>query len=99
MKGLGSSFRIDNEEWYTWDKDPRPNVHVLATVDEDSYSPTTSIKMGGDHPVVWTNEHVKARNIYIFMGHHPNLFANAAYTTLLTNSVMWLANRPAMPRR
>jgi uncharacterized protein len=92
MKGLGSSFRIDNEEWYTWDKDPRPNVHVLATVDEDSYSPTTSIKMGGDHPVVWTNEHVKARNIYIFMGHHPELFQNSSFTTLFHNSIVWAAH-------
>jgi type 1 glutamine amidotransferase len=33
------------------------------------------------------------------MGHHPNLFANAAYTTLLTSSIMWLANGPATPRR
>jgi hypothetical protein len=32
------------------------------------------------------------------MGHHPNLFANAAYTTLLTNAIMWLATKPAMPR-
>src|ERR1700734_1632044 len=41
MKGLPSSFLIENEEWYTWDKDPRPNVHVLATVDENSYTPET----------------------------------------------------------
>jgi type 1 glutamine amidotransferase len=32
------------------------------------------------------------------MGHHPNLFANSAYTTLLTSSIMWLANEPARAR-
>jgi type 1 glutamine amidotransferase len=42
---------------------------------------------------VWTNEHYKARNIYIFMGHHPNLFENDAYTTLVRNSIFWAANR------
>jgi len=52
----------------------------------------------GDHPVIWTNDRLKARNLHIFMGHHPNLFANAAYTTLLTNSIMWLANKPATTR-
>ncbi len=41
MQSLPASFRIENEEWYTWDKDPRPNVHVLATVDENSYTPQT----------------------------------------------------------
>ena len=69
---------IENEEFYTYDKSPRPNVHVLASVDEKTYTPATEIKMG-DHPVVWTNEHVKARNIYIFMGHHADLFQNPAY--------------------
>jgi hypothetical protein len=47
----------------------------------------------GDHPVVWTNPHVKARNIYIFMGHHPNLFDNPSYTTLVRNAIFWAASR------
>lgn len=93
MKGLGSSFEIENEEWYTYDKSPRPNVHVLATVDENTYTPSTPIKMGGDHPVIWTNPHYKARNIYIFMGHHPELFQNKAYTTLFHNSILWAAKQ------
>jgi len=91
MKGLGSSFEIASEEWYTYDKSPRPNVRVLASVDESTYAPATTIKMG-DHPVVWTNEHVKARNIYIFMGHHPELFKNSAFTMLFHNSILWAAH-------
>jgi hypothetical protein len=90
MKNLPSSFIIENEEWYTWSKSPRPNVHVLASVDEKTYTPDTTIKMG-DHPIIWTNEHVKARNIYIFMGHHPDLFQNSAFTTLFHNSILWAA--------
>jgi len=92
MKNLGHSFEIEDEEWYTYDKSPRPNVHVLASVDESTYTPATSIKMG-DHPVVWTNEHYKARNIYIFMGHHPELFRNNAFTTLFHNSIVWAAHQ------
>ena len=92
MKGLPSSFEIENEEWYTWDKSPRPNVHVLASVDESTYTPDRPIKMG-DHPVVWTNEHYKARNIYIFMGHHAELFQNKSFTTLFHNSILWAAHR------
>jgi type 1 glutamine amidotransferase len=93
MAGLGSSFVVENEEWYTYDKSPRSNVHVLARVDETTYSPDTKTKMGGDHPVVWTNEHYKARNVYIFMGHHPELFENAAFTKIFHNSILWAANQ------
>lgn len=92
MKGLGKSFKIENEEWYTYNKDPRPNVHVLATVDESTYTPDSKLKMG-DHPVIWTNEHVKARNVYIFMGHHPELFQNQAYTRLFHNAILWASHK------
>jgi type 1 glutamine amidotransferase len=93
MKGVPASFLMQQEEWYTYDKSPRANVHVLASVDEASYEPQGKVKMG-DHPVVWTNEHYKARNIYIFMGHSPNLFDNPAYTRLFSNAIFWAAAPP-----
>lgn len=93
MKGVvGPSFVVEKEEWYTYDKSPRPNVHVLAHVDESTYSPDTAKKMG-DHPVIWTNEKMKARNVYIFMGHHPELFQNRAFTTIFHNSILWAAHQ------
>jgi uncharacterized protein len=93
LKGVASPFVIVKEEWYTYDTSPRPNVHVLASVDENSYRPATDLKMG-DHPVIWTNEHMKARNIYIFMGHHPELFHNEAFTRIFTNSIFWAGSQP-----
>ena len=92
MQGVTTPFPVAREEWYTWDKSPRPNVRVLASVNENSYSPNSKIKMG-DHPVVWTNEHYKARNIYIFMGHHPDLFENPAFTTIFRNSIFWASQQ------
>jgi uncharacterized protein len=92
MKDLPESFVISKEEWYTYDKSPRPNVHVLASVDESTYSPDSTVKMG-DHPVIWTNEHVAARNVYIFMGHGPDLFENQSFTTILRNSILWAAGK------
>ncbi len=94
MKGLPESFTIAKEEWYTYDRSPRPNVHVLASVDESTYADPKAVRMG-DHPVVWTNEHVAARNVYIFMGHGPWLFEDKAYTTLLRNAILWTAQTPA----
>jgi uncharacterized protein len=88
MKGIPSSFIVQKEEFYTYDKDPRPNVHVLASVDESSYVPNSDIKMG-DHPVIWTNPHYKARNVYIFMGHSPILFNDPVYKRLFTNAIFW----------
>ncbi|HVX50164.1 MAG TPA: ThuA domain-containing protein, partial [Chitinophagaceae bacterium] len=92
MKGLPDSFRIAKDEFYTYNKSPRPNVHVIASVDESSYTPGSNIKMG-DHPVIWSNEKMKAKNIYIFMGHSPGLFNNTAYTTLFRNAIFWAASK------
>ena len=92
MRGVPRKFIVTDEEWYTWDKSPRATVHVLASVDESTYSPETKTKMG-DHPVIWSNQHVKARNVYIFMGHHPDLFANPAFTTIFHNAIGWASQR------
>ncbi len=93
MKGLPASFEVEKEEWYTYNKSPRPKVRVLATVDEATYSPDSKIKMGGDHPVIWTNAQMKARNVYIFMGHHPDLFKNEAFKTLFRNAIFWASGQ------
>jgi type 1 glutamine amidotransferase len=92
MKGISDSFHIEKEEWYVYDKSPRQNVHVLASVNENSYKPDSQVKMG-DHPVIWTNQKIKGRNLYIFMGHSPDLFDNPAYCTLLKNAISWAAGK------
>jgi type 1 glutamine amidotransferase len=92
MKGIPASFIIQQEEWYTYNKSPRPNVHVIASVDETTYQPDSDIKMG-DHPVIWTNPHYRARNVYIFMGHSPKLFDNPYYTKLFSNAIFWAAGK------
>lgn len=97
MKGVPPSFNIKKDEFYTYNKSPRKNVHVIAAVDESSYRPSTNIKMG-DHPVIWSNEKVAARNLYIFMGHDPGLFDNQAYTTLFRNAIFWAAGTKTFSR-
>lgn len=92
MKGLPASFMIPDDEWYTFDKNPRPNVKVLANVDEASYEPPSVIKMG-DHPVIWSNEKMKARNVYFLMGHHANLLKSEEFKTLFGNAILWAAGK------
>ena len=92
LQGVAESFVIPQEEWYTYNQSPRPNVRVLASVDESSYRPDSPVKMG-DHPVVWTNEHVAARNLYIFMGHGPELWQSSSFTTIVHNAILWAAGK------
>ncbi|WP_316779411.1 ThuA domain-containing protein [Pedobacter antarcticus] len=90
MNGVHDSFLIPNDEWYTFDKNPRAGVHVIANVDEDSYQPVSDIKMG-DHPVIWSNTKVKARNVYFLFGHSDSLFASEDFKTMFTNAIKWAA--------
>ncbi|WP_321332359.1 ThuA domain-containing protein [uncultured Bacteroides sp.] len=92
MKNVPASFSIPNDEWYTFDKNPRPNVHVLANVDESTYKPDSDIKMG-DHPAIWTNEKMKARNVYFLMGHDATLLQTAEFKTMFGNAILWAAGK------
>ncbi|WP_316828677.1 ThuA domain-containing protein [Pedobacter miscanthi] len=87
LKGLPASFTT-RDEWYIYNKSPRPNVHVLASIDESTYNPNKEVKMG-DHPVIWSNQCVKAKNIYIAMGHFPELLEDKNFTTLFRNCIFW----------
>lgn len=94
LQGLSPVFTVAADEWYTYDRDPRdnPDILVLATVDEASYSFGTSVRMG-DHPVVWTNRSKPARNLYIQFGHSPSLVENPDFRALMTNALQWAAGR------
>lgn len=92
MKDVPASFVVPDDEWYTYDKSPRPNVHVLANVDESSYTPASDIKMG-DHPVVWVNENKKARNVYFQIGHSSKLYETEGFTTMFRNAINWTLER------
>ncbi len=92
MKGVSASFVLLGDEWYTFDKSPRQNVHVLANVDEASYQPQTDIKMG-DHPAIWVNENKKARNVYFLMGHSNKLFESKDFKTMFANAIKWAGTK------
>lgn len=86
MEGVAPSFIVPDDEWYIYNKSPRPNVRVLASVDEDSYE--SEIKMG-DHPVIWTNESVEAKNVYFMFGHSPKLYETEDFVKMFTNALNW----------
>ena len=88
MKGVEPRFLLQDEEWYVYDKSPRGNVKVLASADESTYYPPTEIKMG-DHPVVWINENVKARNVYFQFGHGEILYKDNNFLNMFRNAIEW----------
>ena len=92
MKDVTTTFIIPEEEWYIYDMSPRENVKVLASVDEDSYSPSSEIRMG-DHPVVWVNESVKAKNVYFQFGHSQILYENEDFVRMFRNSLEWMLDK------
>lgn len=90
IRGVKPSFTVTNEEWYTFDHSPRGRVEVLAHIDESTLSPSSAATMG-DHPVVWHNPRVKARNVFFLMGHDAELLANKDFTTMFSNAIEWAA--------
>lgn len=85
--------RVD--EWYSFAKSPRESgVTVLATLDENSYSPVffdKDIRMGNDHPIIWKRCVGKGRTFYSAMGHTAETFAEPDYVQMMASALHWLA--------
>ena len=62
------------DEWYNFRTNPRAKVHVLASLDEKSYSPGAGA-MGADHPTAWCQDYDGGRSWYTGGGH-----TQASYT-------------------
>jgi type 1 glutamine amidotransferase len=90
-RNLPDRFEV-SDEWYEFDKSPRPNVRVLASADESTYKQN---KPMGDHPIMWTNEKYR-RMIYIGIGHDSSLFVNPSYKILIHDAIFWAATPPVI---
>jgi len=64
------------DEWYDFASNPRDRVHVLLTVDEDSYSGGS---MGGDHPVAWSHQYGAGRCWYTALGHRVEAYGDELF--------------------
>jgi type 1 glutamine amidotransferase len=54
------------DEWYNFIGNPRGTVHILASLDEATYSGGA---MGRDHPIAWCHNVDSGRSWYTAMGH------------------------------
>lgn len=79
------------DEWYNFQTNPRPNVTVLATVDESTYTGGT---MGADHPITWSHPTGGGgRAFYTAMGHTDESYCDPLFRHLLVGALRWVAGR------
>ncbi len=76
------------DEWYDFRANPRPFVHVLASLDPSSYSGSD---MKDDHPATWYQFVGKGRAWYTAFGHTKESYAEPAFRNMLLQAVIWAA--------
>jgi type 1 glutamine amidotransferase len=82
--------RID--EWYAFRTNPRPNVTVLLSLDESTYTPGAA-HMSGDHPVAWSRTYEGARVFYTSLGHTSESYQEELFLDHLVGGIEWAAGR------
>ena len=83
--GLGATWNR-TDEWYNYRSNPRERAHVLASLDESSYSGGT---MNGDHPIAWCQNYQGGRAFYTGGGHTKESFADHAFRQHLLGGIRW----------
>ena len=76
------------DEWYNYQSNPRGNVHVLATLDETTYTGGT---MAPDHPTAWCHVYRGGRSWYTGGGHTDASYSEALFKQHLLGGIKWAA--------
>jgi type 1 glutamine amidotransferase len=88
------------EEWYSFDRSVRAKGYrVLITIDESSYSPREKIpllvdkdlRMGKDHPIVWTHCLGDGRAFYSALGHRAESYSEPKHLAMIAGAISWVA--------
>jgi cytochrome c len=77
------------DEWYDYRTNPRPGVHLLATVDESTYD---GGGMGADHPIAWCHTYGGGRAFYTGMGHTDESYDEPEFGAHLLGGIRWAAD-------
>lgn len=76
---------VRRDEWYNFRSNPRGAVHVLATLEESTYSGGT---MGSDHPIAWCQEFEGGRSWYTAMGHTEDSYRDPLFLNHLLGGIL-----------
>ncbi|MET7670050.1 ThuA domain-containing protein [Micromonospora luteifusca] len=78
------------DEWYNYRTNARSTAHVLATLDESSYS---GGGMGADHPLSWCKSYSGGRSFYTGAGHTQASYAEPAFRAHLLGGIRYASGR------
>lgn len=78
------------DEWYNFATNPRPQVRLLMTVDESTYTGGT---MGADHPITWYHEYDGGRAWYTALGHTAESYHEPLFLAHLWGGVEYATGR------
>jgi type 1 glutamine amidotransferase len=84
---------VRTDEWYNFQNNPRIGVHVLATLDESTYSGGTM----GDHPIAWYHAYDGGRAWYTAGGHTATSYTEPLFRAHLLGGIQYAANAFAAP--
>jgi type 1 glutamine amidotransferase len=84
--GLGSRFSIQ-EEFYTFQDNPRPRVQVLLSLD------AASVGASGDFPLAWAQARGAGRSYYNALGHFSETWTDPRFQSQLRGAIRWVAGR------
>ena len=88
-KHLDKEWTI-TDEWHRFSFNPRNNVKVLLSVDENSYKGVQ--KMGGDHPFTWCQNYDGGRSFFTSLGHTKEIYADLNFQKLIEEGIKWAAD-------
>ncbi|MDN3029641.1 ThuA domain-containing protein [Streptomyces sp. S.PB5] len=74
------------DEWYNYRSNPRARAHVLASLDESSYTGGT---MNGDHPIAWCQNYQGGRAFYTGGGHTKESYADPVFRQHLVGGILY----------
>jgi type 1 glutamine amidotransferase len=74
------------DEWYRFRTNPRENVRVLVTVNDQDLG---EITMNGDHPISWMHEFEGGRAWYTGMGHTKESFLEPEFRKHVLGGIIW----------
>ncbi|MCH6484796.1 ThuA domain-containing protein [Pseudoxanthomonas sp. LH2527] len=76
------------DELYNYRANPRPQVSVVATVDEQEYD---GGEMGDDHPIAWCHAFDGGRSWYTGLGHDAKVYDDANVMAQLRRGLAYAA--------
>ncbi|MDO8144818.1 ThuA domain-containing protein [Isoptericola sp. 178] len=76
------------DEWYNYTLNPRGEVQVLMTLDEDTYDGGT---MGDDHPIAWCQNFEGGRSWHQGAGHVDEAWSDPTFLTSVLRGIRWTA--------